>query len=98
MVSNFDVRAIWRSGLSKLKTMGYWVKPVWHQTPLFYVTILTTLCIKGLRSAFTCMPDHTPPDLGGDTPLTLTHTVHPTLFDLATPLFTSVQFSSDEMR
>jgi len=23
--------------------------PVWHQTPLFYVTILATLCIKGLN-------------------------------------------------
>jgi len=36
MVFNFDVRAIWRSGL-----------------PLFYVTILATLCIKGLRSSST---------------------------------------------
>jgi len=37
MVLNFDVRAIWRSVLSA-------------RTPLFYVTILATLCIKGLMN------------------------------------------------
>jgi len=35
---NFDVRAIW-------------VRPVWRRTPLFYVTILATLCIEGLNNA-----------------------------------------------
>jgi len=32
MLFNFDVRVIWRSG----------------RTPLFHVTVLATLCIKGL--------------------------------------------------
>ena len=35
---------------SKLKT---WVRPVWRRTSLFYVTILATLCNKGLRQSFT---------------------------------------------
>jgi len=26
-----------------------WVRPVWRRTPLLYVTILATLCIKGLN-------------------------------------------------
>jgi len=27
---------------------------IWRQTPLFHVTILATLCIKGLSSVDTC--------------------------------------------
>jgi len=33
---------------SKLKTIC--VRPVWRRTPLFYITILATLCIKGLSA------------------------------------------------
>jgi len=48
MVFNFDVRAIWRSGLSARSQPR--VRPVWCRTPLFYVTILATLCIKWLTA------------------------------------------------
>jgi len=48
VVFNFDVRAIWRSGLS---TRSPWrqnwkprLRPVWRRTPLCYITILATLC------------------------------------------------------
>jgi len=27
-----------------------WVRPVWRRTPLFYVTILAILCIKGITA------------------------------------------------
>ena len=31
-----------------------WVRPVWRRTPLFYVTILATLCIKGRVKVISC--------------------------------------------
>jgi len=45
MVFNFDVRAIWRSRSPWRQNWKPWVRPVWCRTPLFYVTILATLCI-----------------------------------------------------
>jgi len=33
-----------------------WVRPVWRRTPLFYVTILVTLCIKGLNDSHPTEP------------------------------------------
>ena len=47
MVFNFDVRTIWRSRLSARSSWR--VRPVLRRIPLFYVTILATLCIKGLK-------------------------------------------------
>ena len=32
-----------------VKIKKAWVRPVWRRTPLFFVTILATLCIKGLN-------------------------------------------------
>ena len=40
-VTNF-ARSPWRQNQKP------WVRPVWRQTPLFYVTVLATLCTKGL--------------------------------------------------
>jgi len=49
MAFNFDVTAIWRSGLSARSPWRQnWVRPVWLRTPLFYIAIMATLCIKGL--------------------------------------------------
>ena len=40
----------WAPDRHDVKIKKPWVRPVWRRTPLFYVTILATLCIKGLSS------------------------------------------------
>jgi len=65
----------------------------WHIHPTFFPGGVSGIeSLWSILISFRLYPQTLPPDLGGDTSPHSTHTVHPTLFDLATPLPLSIAF------